>query len=107
MKRYVKYSFIIGLLLICLVIIKNRRITKSVFNMMVLVEETKALEFCLKAKNQEIQINLNTISKDSIIDYSYYLDKYGYDLCSNEEKLKEKIEVDLKKWYRKQWYFIY
>lgn len=106
-KKHLKISILIVLTTTILLIIKSRRVSQANFDFMVQIEYNNTLEICLKSKKQETQILLNKISKDSIVNYDYQLNKYGFYSCYEHEKLMNEIKTYYRKWYHKQWKFIY
>jgi len=109
MKKYIKSSIIIGIIVALFFLIKSRRVSQSTFDLMVLVAQNEVLETCnnrLKAKQNDNNISFDNLNYGDKY-YNYYLSKYGNSICSNSEKLKNITIEHNKKFFREQWKFIY
>jgi hypothetical protein len=105
MKREVKIIIAILVITIICFTINSRRVSKEKFDMMVFIQL------------EEININCNKRSELNITEklesnhplYNSYIDSYEYnDFCNiSIDSINRIIEKDIKKFYKKNWKFVY
>jgi hypothetical protein len=110
MEKYYKPIIIVIILISTFFLIRSRRVSKSDFELLVLLEQTDVMEVChnrLIAKQNNPNINFVKVNYDDKLYYNYTISIHGVELCNDKERLKKVIEDHYKEFLKNEWKFVF
>ncbi len=110
MRQYKKPIIVSIILIVICFIINSRRMSKSDFDLLVLIEQTEIMEVCnnrLTALQKNPNISFKNVDSDDKYLYNYHLSKYGNEVCADKQRIKEIAEENWKDYLKREWKFVF
>lgn len=91
-------------------VVNSRRMSQADFDLLVSLTEVEILEIChnrLKAMEKNPNISFENVEYDDELYYNYQLSKYGTEICTDPEKIKQIAEDKWRDYLKREWEFVF